>query len=147
MHNTMKVMAVAGAIAMGCGGKKPVSSTPSDPGQPAAGGEAVNGCTTFKDLSGESAYSIKWDETIATSADRCVKIKVQQTVGFTGNLTTHPMKASGGTSPNPFDGAIASVSNPGSPEEGTNVAFTAPGTYGYKCDVHPQMTGAVLVVP
>ena len=92
-------------------------------------------------------YEIKWDENIATSEDRCVKLSVEQPMSWVGNFTTHPMKAAGGATPNPFDLVKDNVSNGGSEQESSAVSFQTPGTYGYICGVHPSMTGAVLVVP
>lgn len=134
-------------LASGCGGGAKKPATTGGGGEAGSATEAVNGCTTYKDMTETGASSIPWDESIASSDLRCIKIKVNQTVGFTGSLTTHPMKASGGAAPNPFDQAIANVSNPGAADEQTNVAFAAPGTFGFICGVHPSMTGAVLVVP
>jgi plastocyanin len=146
MINIMRSVCVVAVLATGCGGGAKKPTTTASGGEAASTAEAVNGCTTYKDMT-ETGATIPWDESIASSDMRCIKIKVDQTVGYTGNLTTHPMKGSGGASPNPFDQAVANVSNPGAADEQTNVAFSAPGTFGFVCGVHPSMTGAVLVVP
>lgn len=149
MLKQVSMVLLVGVIVIGCGGKTPASSGPT--GGSGADGEAaaaaVNGCTTYKDLTAVGAYEIKWDENIATSEDRCVKLSVEQPMSWVGNFTTHPMKAAGGATPNPFDLVKDNVSNGGSEQESSAVSFQTPGTYGYICGVHPSMTGAVLVVP
>lgn len=150
MRPAVKTVMCAAALSLfACGGKQ--AAKPTDTTAPAGGTEApaaaVNGCTTYKDMTGAGAYSITWDESIASSELRCIKIKAEQTVGFSGNFTTHPMKAGGGDSPSPFDNIEAAMSNPGTDQEGAGFLFSKPGTYGYICGVHPSMTGAVMVVP
>jgi plastocyanin len=82
-----------------------------------------------------------------TSQRRGRVSRVDQPMTWVGNFTTHPIKGSGGSTPNPFDAAKDNLSNPGTEQESGAVVFTTPGTYGYICEVHPSMTGAVLVVP
>lgn len=146
----MKTVLCAAAFSLlACGGKQ--AAKPTETTAPTGGTEApaaaVNGCTTYKDMTEAGADAITWDESVASSDMRCVKIKVDSTVGFRGNFKTHPMKAENGDAPNPFDTAIASISNPGDHDEQTNVVFPKAGTFGYVCSVHPSMTGAVMVVP
>jgi plastocyanin len=100
----------------------------------------VNGCIIFTDRTAAAAdRTLTWDLTIATSAERCITVKVGQVVAWAGAFATHPLTASGGDTPNP-------VPNYGSGVHGT-VTFNAAGTFGYKCTVHATMTGAVQVVP
>ncbi len=47
----------------------------------------------YKDLTAIGAYEIKWDESIATSEDRCVKLKVNQPMSWVGQL--HDASAEG----------------------------------------------------
>src|SRR4051812_8512155 len=122
MLKMMKVGMFLGALAMGCGSKKPVSAGPT--GGDTAGGAgtaepALNGCTTYKDMTKEGAFSVVWDESIAKSDMRCIKIHADNNVSYTGNLTTHPMKAAGGDAPNPFEKAVENLSNTGSEQEAT----------------------------
>lgn len=145
MRKQVSLVTFLGVIAIGCGGSKPASSGPTGGGGVEA--EAVNGCTTYKDLTAVGAYDIKWDESIASSEDRCIKLSVDQPMSWVGNFTTHPIKGSGGSTPNPFDTAKDNMSNPGSEQEASALSFNTPGTYGYICGVHATMTGAVLVVP
>jgi hypothetical protein len=147
MLKLISMATVVGLCAIGCGGAKPASSPTTGP---TGGGTeaAVNGCETYKDLTAVGAYEIKWDESIASSEDRCIKLSVDQPMSWVGNFTTHPIKAAGGATPNPFDAMKGdNLSNPGTEQESGAVSFKTPGTYGYVCGVHSTMTGAVLVVP
>lgn len=66
-----------------------------------------------------------------------MKIKVGQKVKWVGNFGTHPVGANGGDKPNPistFD------------ETSGEVTFTAAGTFGFQCQVHASMKGAIQVV-
>jgi len=150
MKIDFKAFLCAGVVSLvACGGKhgKPADPTSGSGGSGAeAAAPALNGCTTYTDMTA-GQVTIKWDESLASSEQRCIKIKAEQTVGFSGNFTTHPMKAAGGDSPSPFDDVENARSNPGTPEEGAGFLFSKPGTYGYICGVHAAMTGAVLVVP
>jgi len=139
-RNLILVVSLLAVTSLGCGGK------PSAPATVPTAAPALNGCSTFKDMTEAGASAITWDPSIASSELRCVKIKVNQTVGFAGNFTTHPMAASGGATPSPFSDLAAAISNPGTDQEGANFAFPTAGTYGFVCGVHPAMTGAVLVV-
>jgi len=101
------------------------------------GGSTINNCTTFVDQTSSSdARKITWDLSVATAANRCMMIKKGQTVAFEGNFTMHPLVAAGGDSPNPF----ASVPDTG------KVTFATTGTYGFVCNLHSSMTGAIKVV-
>ena len=71
---------------------------------------------------------------------RCVEIKAGQTVTWTGSFATHPLLADEGDKPNPISTADTSGAS-------ATVTFPTAGTYGYKCQVHASMTGAVLVTP
>jgi plastocyanin len=73
---------------------------------------------------------------VASSPKRCMTIKKGQTVAFEGDFTAHPLVASGGDTPTPF----ASVPATG------KVTFAASGTFGFVCNVHPTMTGAIRVL-
>lgn len=138
---------ICAAVLAGCS----ASSTPSNPGaNPSASSApaAVNGCTSYVDLTADgAARSIKWDFSIANDPNRCMKVKVGQSVTFTGNFTTHPLVELGGDSPNPFSGAKGLLKDAGQAGENTPVTFPTAGTFGYKCAIHASMTGAIVVVP
>jgi plastocyanin len=100
--------------------------------------EPVNGCTTFEDRTAEGANrTLTWDFSITTSPDRCIRIKAGQTVTWEGSLEAHPLLPSGGDSPSPVSGVDTTTGE---------VTFPSAGTFGYVCDVHPAMLGAVEVV-
>jgi plastocyanin len=101
----------------------------------------LNGCVTYVDRTAvASDTTLTWSMAIATDPERCMKIKVGYTVCWsTSSFATHPLSAAGGDTPTPImsksTGLLACY------------AFPTPGTYGFKCDVHPTMTGAIQVVP
>jgi len=69
--------------------------------------------------------------------ERCLIVRAGQSVLWQGNLSTHPLDADGGDTPNPI------VSH----RDGL-VTFPTPGTFGYVCGAgHAGMHGAVHVVP
>ena len=139
----------AAALALGCsssstsGGGGTDAGTGSDAandtGVAVDSGAVLNGCTTFVDhTAAADARSLTWSLSISSSPDRCMKIKVGQSVTWNGSFTTHPLHDDGGDSPNP----ISASTSPTGP-----IAFAAAGTFGYICGVHASMNGAILVVP
>lgn len=102
-----------------------------DPGGPML----VNGCSSFVDRTAAGASrTLPWDEDLIYVPERCMEIRVGQSVTFSGELANHPMLPSGGDMPSPIGGAVAT--------------FTNPGTFGYRCIPHPsEMNGAIRVVP
>jgi plastocyanin len=133
-------------LLIGCGSSAP----PPKAAIPNAA--VVNDCNggDYSDHTAEAdaqGTHLKWDETIADSNDRCIKVKVGSTVTFDGNFTEHPLEASGGDANNPLAGIKERVANPGTPEEYAPTPFKATGVFGYKCPKHPKMKGAILVVP
>ncbi len=108
------------------------------PGGDGDGGAAgpVNGCATFEDKTAESAITITWSLSLAGQPGACLKVKKGTTVTWSGDLTEHPLSASGGTTPNPISVGATT---------GGIVTFGKPGTYGYVCTKHPTMTGAIEV--
>lgn len=137
------------AFAVGCGG----GSAPP-PASPAAANNAaiVNGCNggDYSDHTSDATAQdthVKWDESIASSNDRCIKVKQGSKVTFEGDFAKHPLTASGGESVSPLAGIGERVANPGTPEEYAPTKFEKTGVYGYVCTKHPEMKGAILVVP
>lgn len=96
--------------------------------------DSVDGC---EPADFAAANQIDWTFVVAP---RCVQIKAGQSVTWTGSFSTHPLLADQGDKPNPISTADTSGAS-------ANVTFPTPGTYGFKCQVHPTMTGAVLVTP
>jgi hypothetical protein len=109
----------------------PVPPTPSS--------LVVQGCeeTAYVDRRAPAAdRELAWILSIASDPERCLTITVGQSVVWNGNFNVHPLDPQGGDTPNPITGT----------ETGA-VTFTAPGTFGYLCGVHPSMKGAIQVVP
>lgn len=134
-------------LALGCGG-----GSPPPPRAAAPNAAIVNDCNggDYSDHTAEAdaqGTHLKWDESIANSNDRCIKVKLGSTVTLEGNFQEHPLEAAGGDKDNPFAGIGERIANPGTPEEYAPTKFGATGVYGYKCPKHPEMKGAVLVVP
>lgn len=100
----------------------------------AGGGGSVNGCTTYADQTAAGG-AITWDFTVAP---KCVKVKVGQTVTWTGDFATHPLAPFNGDASNPIVIGTAGTSK---------ITFPVAGTFGFHCLNHPSMLGAVQVVP
>ncbi len=99
-------------------------------------GTALNGCTTYLDQTDPAAArKIDWSPTLATSPNRCMKVKSGQTVAFEGRFTDYPIAPAGGAEPSPF----ASVPDTG------KVKLGAAGVYGFACTIDAKMTGAIQV--
>jgi plastocyanin len=101
----------------------------------------VNSCVSFLDRSAENDdRSISWNFSIAQDAERCLQISSGQSVVWTGNFEFHPLTGGGGTTPSPIE-------LKDSDSEDYVVLFPSPGVYGYNCESHNEMRGAVLVLP
>lgn len=79
---------------------------------------------------------ITWGFSIQSDPERCMRVRVGQSVTFIGSFGAHPLDPEGGDLPSP----IAAHTD-------GRVTFTTAGTFGYVCGFHPQMKGAVHVVP
>ena len=106
------------------------ATTPTDGGTPGS----VNGCTTYADETAAGG-AIAWDFNVTP---KCVKVKVGQTVTWTGDFSIHPLAAFNGDTPNPITTGSGGTSK---------ITFPTAGTFGFHCLVHPAMLGAVQVVP
>jgi plastocyanin len=137
----------SGGTSGGSGSSGDGGASGSD-GSSGNGGETiVNGCRTFEDRTADDAdRTIPWDFEVFDRPERCMQIKVGQTVTFAepgdggapADFLEHPPGPQGGDSPNP----IASI------DKATGkVTFDQPGVFGYVCLVHGAMTGAILVGP
>jgi plastocyanin len=102
---------------------------------------ALNGCLAYEDRTAPTAdRALNFVGALANEPERCMKVKASTSVCFsTGSFAAHPLIPFGGDTPNPIP----------SKTEGTDVCvgFLTPGVFGYKCNVHPTMTGAIWVVP
>lgn len=112
-----------------------------------AGPATLNGCTSFADRSADGASRVvEWNTTLFQREERCMQIKKGQKVTFAadangatpGDFTMHPLSARGGDSPNPVDTALDQATG--------EVTFAAAGDFGYVCDIHPAMIGAIKVI-
>lgn len=107
-------------------------------GNPAQPPPALNGCTSYVDRTAPGASrTLDWDYGIESDPERCIKVKVGQIVKFDGDIVDHPIDARGGTTPNPFKGALDSKAS---------FAFPKAGGFGFYCFIHEEMNGAVWVV-
>jgi hypothetical protein len=102
---------------------------------------ALNGCLAYEDRTAPTAdRALSFVGSLANEAERCMRVKAGTSVCFsTGSFAAHPLVPFGGDTPNPIP----------TKTEGTDVCvgFLTPGVFGYKCNVHPTMTGAIWVVP
>ncbi len=102
---------------------------------------ALNGCIAYEDRTAALAdRALNFVGALANEAERCMRVKAGTSVCFsTGSFAAHPLIAFGGDTPNPIP----------TKTEGTEVCvgFLTPGVFGYKCNMHPTMTGAIWVVP
>jgi plastocyanin len=106
------------------------SATPKDAASDA--GSAVNGCVQYVDrTSGGDVQTMPWDDDIGFTPERCMKVRVGQTVAFAGDFEEHPLAPYGGDTPSPI---------------GEQTLFQQPGVFGYFCTTHPSMNGAIWVV-
>ncbi len=127
----MRVVWIVAVVALGCS---------SGGGSSSDAGPIINGCTTFSDLTaGGGTITFPTQAAPAQYQPNCVKIKVGQTLTWTGSFSAHPLVPEGGDSPNPIQPTST----------GTDMSFTFgnAGTFGFGCGIHSTMSGAVLVVP
>lgn len=109
-----------------------------DTATPAAPVPMFNACSAYVDRTAADAdRTLDWDYGIENDPERCIVVRVGQTVTFEGNLNAHPIDAQGGDDPNPFDGAISSAAA---------FTFDRPGAFGFVCIYHDEMQGVVWVV-
>lgn len=143
-----KGAAPAQTAAAAKGAKKAATGASGAPA-PAAPGGPVAGCTSFADhTSVNDVHSIPWDESLAKSPLRCIKIKAGQDITWEGDFAKNPMIPAGGDTPTPIADVRENVSNPGlKGEERSMTTFKKPGTFGYASSKTPAMKGAIQVVP
>lgn len=100
---------------------------------------AINACTEYVDRTADDAdRTLPWDFGIQNDPRRCIKIRVGQSVTFRASiLAHHPIQAWGGDTPNPFTNAYATTSV---------FTFSQAGVFGFICEIHFGMEGAVWVV-
>jgi hypothetical protein len=79
---------------------------------------------------------LRWDFNFPADLERCLKIRVGQSVRWQGNFGDHPLEGDQGDDPNPIDSHAAGL-----------VTFARPGVFGFRCNFHLEMQGAIWVVP
>jgi hypothetical protein len=82
---------------------------------------------------------LAWNFGIVTDPTRCMQVKIGQTVTWVPDnpdgFSEHPLGVPGGD-----------TSNPILFHDNGKVTFNTGGTFGYVCNVHSQMKGAIKVV-
>ncbi len=129
-----------GDSAGGTGGANTGGGVGTGGGSGGAIEQPVHGCIDYVDRSAPGAErSLLWNFDLATDPERCLAIRVGQSVTWTGNFGFHPLGGYGGDTPNPI----------GFPSGGDTweVTFPNAGTFGFICDVHAEMQGAIRVQP
>jgi hypothetical protein len=104
-----------------------------------AEGQEVQNCqpSQYLDRTAPGAdRQLAWDFSIATDPERCMRVRVGQTVVWNGDLEVHPLGGQGGDMPNPITFA-----------EGGSITFNSVGRFGFICLSHSSMKGAIEVVP
>lgn len=86
-----------------------------------------------------ASREIIWDFSSPGRPDKCMKIYAGQSVTWVGSLSGHPLEQDEGQRPNP-------IGPPRDQGESTRVTFTQTGTFGYRCNFHFEMRGAIQVV-
>lgn len=108
--------------------------------QPGASAQsAVDDCGESQYLDRRAAAAdraLTWDYSIAGDPERCLVIQVGQSVHWQGNFGDHPLDPDQGDTPNPIAGHAAGL-----------VTFDRPGVFGFRCNFHLSMRGAIKVVP
>jgi plastocyanin len=82
--------------------------------------------------------TLTWDFSFAGSPERCLKIRVGQSVQWDGHFAAHPLESDQGDRPNPI---VANLGDSGL------IRFDRPGVFGFRCNFHFEMRGAIQVVP
>jgi hypothetical protein len=94
----------------------------------------LNGCTSYVDRTApDASRDIAWDGALPLRPERCMKIRLGDRPLFIGDFEEHPLAEFGGDDPSPFDTIPWT--------------FDRPGVFGYYCTVHPEMLGAIWIVP
>lgn len=121
-----------------------------------AGPSPLNGCATYTDNTTSANTVIVWSFNVTSDPNHCSKIKAGNTVTWLANLSgedfnTHPLAPFGGDTPTPItdvflDASVIDAADPMNPS--VTVEFDGDGGfYGYHCDKHASMKGAIEVVP
>jgi hypothetical protein len=102
---------------------------------------AVNGCRDGDYLDATDPLArrvVAWDFAVEMAADRCMQIAVGQTTVFEGDFIEHPI--------GPHDGDANSPIPPTTGGDSLSIVFGEIGVFGFICEAHPEMRGAIRVV-
>jgi len=117
---------------------------PTDSAPPPYDGGPLNSCNAGnyvdKSNGGQVQRTITFPAGIPgnfTYSIPCMRVKVGQTVQFDGNFANHPLEPLGGNVPTPF-----TLTNTGLTQQFT---FNTAGNYGFHCQNHATMLGAIEV--
>jgi plastocyanin len=122
----------------------------SDSGVDADAGREVNHCkeADFADADYRADAAVRlitfsFDASTDNYAPPCMMIRTGQSVTWQGNFQAHPLGAFNGDPNNPVEDPEA-----GSIPDGSYTrAFANPGWFGYQCQTHANMVGAIMVQP
>lgn len=133
----------SGGAPSGDGGTENTGGRQSSGGSASAdggsGGLPLHTCLAFVDRSAtDDSRTILWNFDLPP--ERCMLVQAGQSVTWTGNFQFHPLTAWGGDLESPIGTSSAQ-------EPTHEVQFGSPGTFGYICEQHTEMRGAIQVVP
>ena len=133
----------SGGAPSGDGGTENTGGRQSSGGSASAdggsGGLPLHTCLAFVDRSAtDDSRTILWNFDLPP--ERCMLVQAGQSVTWTGNFQFHPLSAWGGDLESPIGTSSAQ-------EPTHEVQFGSPGTFGYICEQHTEMRGAIQVVP
>jgi plastocyanin len=100
----------------------------------------VNGCdpSTTTVSSGNVTITFPMAAAPMQYSPACVKVHMGSTVTWNGSFTNHPLTPDGTGNPIPSTSAGTTP---------VTVTFPTAGSYGFHCQFHASMLGAVFVVP
>ena len=105
-----------------------------------AAGPVVDSCqdASYLDRTAPDADRLfLWDFPFAGDPERCIRIRVGQSVQWQGNFADHPLQTDEGDPNNPIANYEATAGL---------VKFDQVGVFGYRCNFHFAMRGAIQVV-
>lgn len=148
MNARTSVLCLFASLALACSSGSNPSPSNGDAGGTDGGFtlSPVNGCgdTQFAasdhTAAGDArAISFPMGAAPAQYSPPCMRIKVGQTVTWTGDFASHPLEKFGGDADNP----IAATSSGAT----ASATFATAGVFGFHCANHPSsMLGAIQVV-
>lgn len=115
--------------------------TPAEPTEVASPAEPpLHSCEFYDDRRAASARRvIFWNYDVQKDAAHCMTIAVGQSVTWSGNFSWHPLAGRGGDAGNPIAEQLTGSAD-------YTVRFEQAGLYGYVCESHVEMRGAVRVL-